>query len=146
MDAQEPASPGAIVLYDGVCHLCQGSVRFIVERDPAGYFRFAQLQSPRGLSLLTHLGLPPNVQTIVLIEQGSAHVRSGAALRIARRLTWPWKAAAVLLAIPAPLRNAVYDWVARRRYGWFGTSAVCEIPPDAVRQRLLDGGTGERHS
>ena len=140
MDTSEPAPPRATVLYDGVCHLCQGSVRFIVERDPTGYFRFAQLQSARGQSLLAQHRLPPDVQTIVLLERGRAHVRSGAALRIARRLAWPWNLAAALLVVPSPLRDAIYDWVARHRYGWFGRSGACEIPSDAVRARLLEGG------
>lgn len=143
MHPRAPGVPGAIVLYDGVCHLCQGSVRFIVDRDPAGYFRFAQLQSPRGRSLLARQNLPSDLQTIVLIEQGRAYLRSDAALRIARRLSGPWKAAAAFLVVPTSLRNTVYDWVARHRYGWFGRSDVCEIPSSAVRDRLLDDGTGE---
>lgn len=142
--AQAPAPPGAIVLFDGVCHLCQGSVRFIVERDRSGHFRFARLQSPRGRSLLAQHRLPSDLQTIVLIEEGRAYVRSDAALRIARRLTGPWRAAAALLVVPAPLRNAVYDWVARHRYGWFGRSDVCEMPSSAVQDRLLDEGPGEQ--
>jgi predicted DCC family thiol-disulfide oxidoreductase YuxK len=142
MDTGRPAPPDAVVLYDGVCHLCQGSVRFIVERDPRAYFRFAQLQSPRGRALLAHHRLPADIRTIVLVEQGTVHVRSGAALRIARRLAGPWRLAALFLVVPAFVRDAVYDWVARHRYAWFGRSDACEMPSGAVRERLLDGGAG----
>lgn len=142
MDTQARIPSGAVVLYDGVCHLCQGSVRFIVERDRAGYFRFAQLQSPAGRALVAGHRLPPDLQSLVLVESGRTHVRSGAVLRIARRLDGPWKLAWVLLVVPAPLRDVVYAWVARHRYGWFGRSDLCELPSPAVRARLLDGGVG----
>jgi predicted DCC family thiol-disulfide oxidoreductase YuxK len=140
MHTQGTAPEGAIVLYDGVCHLCQGSVRFIVERDPAGHFRFAQLQSRRGRSLVAQYALPADLQTVVLVERGRAHVCSTAALRIAGRLSGPWRLAVVLLAVPAPVRDLVYDFVARHRYRWFGRSEACEVPSDAVRERLLDDG------
>jgi predicted DCC family thiol-disulfide oxidoreductase YuxK len=127
----------AIVLFDGVCHLCQRSVRFIVAHDPAGYFGYAPLQSPAAREWL-----PPDAmatgpgESLVLVEGGRVFTRSTAALRIARRLggSWsPWRLLAMFLVIPAPLRDAVYDWMARRRYQWFGRSDACEIAPEARR-------------
>jgi predicted DCC family thiol-disulfide oxidoreductase YuxK len=78
--------------------------------------------------------------TIVLIEGGRAYARSTAALRIARRLRFPWNALAAGLIVPRPIRDAVYDWVARHRYGWFGRTDVCELPPPEWRDRFLDAG------
>lgn len=128
----------AIVLFDGVCHLCQGSVRFIADRDPAGYFAFAPLQSRLGASLLEAGGLGADGrESLVLIENGRVYTRSGGALRIARRLTGMWKLLALLLVVPAPIRDALYNWVARHRYEWFGRSDSCEIPSAAARARVL---------
>jgi predicted DCC family thiol-disulfide oxidoreductase YuxK len=133
--------PHAVILYDGVCHLCQGSVRFIARRDRRGYFRFGALQSARGRTLAATAGLPPAdpPTSIVLIEGDRAYTRSTAALRIARRLRFPWTLLGAGLLVPRPIRDAVYDWIARRRYRWFGRSDACELPPLEWRERFLDG-------
>ena len=128
----------ALVLYDGVCHLCQGSVRFIAKRDPTGYFRFGALQSPRARGLAPAAGGDGSPATIVLLEGGRAYTRSTAVLRIARRLRFPWNAFAIGLLVPRALRDAAYDWVARHRYGWFGRSDACELPPPEWRERFID--------
>ena len=147
----EPDTRHSIVLYDGVCRLCQGSVRFIAERDPQGHFRFASLQSRVSEAMLHGAGVTDEAilcragvtgdgqpATIVLIEGGRAYTRSTAALRIARRLRFPWNALAAGLIVPRPIRDAVYGWVARRRYGWFGRTDVCDLPPPEWRDRFLD--------
>jgi predicted DCC family thiol-disulfide oxidoreductase YuxK len=132
-------SPGAIVLFDGICHLCQGSVRFIAERDPKAQFRFAPLQSRIGEALMRRHGLPyGDLSSLVLIEDERAYSRSTAALRIARRLRGAWWLTGVLLVVPAFLRDWVYDLVVARRYRWFGRSEQCEIPSGLVRARLVD--------
>ena len=131
----------AVVLYDGVCHLCQASVRFVAGRDRHAYFRFGALQSPRGRALADAAGFAPTdpPATIVLLEGGRAYTRSTAALRIARRLSFPWSAlGAIGFVVPRPLRDAVYAWVARHRYGWFGRSDVCERPVPEWRERFID--------
>lgn len=130
----------AVVLFDGVCNLCNGSVQFILKRDPHGRFRFASLQSDAGRGLLHAHGLPADaLESVVLVEDGRAWTRSDAALRIARGLSGGWRAAGVLRVVPRPLRDAVYGLVARNRYRWFGKRESCMIPTPEWRARFLDG-------
>jgi predicted DCC family thiol-disulfide oxidoreductase YuxK len=124
-----------IVLFDGVCNLCNGLVQFILARDPEGRFRFASLQSDAARRLLN--GNPP-AETMVLIEQGTTYLKSAAALRIARGLRFPWPLLCGLLIVPRPLRDIVYDWVARHRYAWFGKRESCMLPAPQWRARFLE--------
>jgi len=127
------------VLFDGVCNLCNGFVQFVIPRDPHAYFRFAALDSEaaaRVLSTARHGG--PIVDSIVLVEDGVVYVRSAAALRIARRLGFPWVFGYALMIVPRPLRDAIYDLVARRRYRWFGRRETCMVPGPGVRERFLN--------
>ena len=119
----------AIVLFDGVCNLCNAAVRFIMANDPAGRFRFAPLESPQAAELLAPFGRDARrLDSIVLIENGRLYERSDAALRIAAELRAPWGLARSLLALPTELRDGVYDWVAKHRYEVFGTSRSCVLP------------------
>lgn len=128
----------AIVLIDGVCHMCQGLTQFIIRRDPRGIFRFASLQSEVGQKLLKQGGMrESSIDTMVLIENGKYYTRSTGALRIARRLRFPWPLSYVLILIPPFLRNLVYRWVAKNRYRWFGQSSECMIPTPDIRRRFL---------
>ncbi|ANY74615.1 thiol-disulfide oxidoreductase DCC family protein [Paenibacillus ihbetae] len=128
----------AIVLIDGVCHLCQGLTRFIIQRDPACHFRFASLQSELGQSLLEQGGLTPDGgDTMVLIEKGRYYTRSQGALRIARRLRFPWPLAYAMIIVPRPIRDRAYRIVAKNRYRWFGRSEACMIPTPDIRRRFL---------
>lgn len=137
-DPAVPDENGAVVLFDGVCNLCNGSVQFIVRHDPAGRFRFASLQSEAGQALLRRHGLDPDdLFSVILVEGGRAYARSDAALRIARGLSGPLKAAGALRVVPRPLRDAVYGWVARNRYRWFGRREACMIPTPELRARFL---------
>jgi predicted DCC family thiol-disulfide oxidoreductase YuxK len=132
----ETAHP--IVLFDGVCNLCNGAVQFILRRDPAGRFRFASLQSPAGEALQTRLGIDPKaLDSIVLVEGERWYRESDAALRIASRMSGAWKALGVLRVIPRPLRDPVYRWVARNRYRWFGKQETCWLPTPELRGRFL---------
>ena len=127
-----------IVLYDGECLFCHASMRFIVDRDRTGYFRFGAAQDERAQPLLQQYGLTHvTSSTIVLVEQGKVYLRSTAALRIARHLGWPWTMMAVFLIVPRPLRDAVYSLVASVRHRLFGRTDACELPSDAIRQRLI---------
>jgi predicted DCC family thiol-disulfide oxidoreductase YuxK len=129
---------GAVVLFDGVCNLCNGSVQFIIRHDPAGRFRFASLQSEAGQALLRRHGLDPeDLFSVILVEDGRAHSRSDAALRIAAGLSGGWRAAGALRVVPRPLRDLVYGWVARNRYRWFGRQDACMIPTPELRGRFL---------
>lgn len=129
---------GAVVLFDGVCNLCNGSVQFIIRRDPAGRFRFASLQSEAGQALLRRHGLDPeDLFSVILVEDGRVHSRSDAALRIAGGLSGGWRAAGALRVVPRPLRDLVYGLVARNRYRWFGRRDACMIPTPELRARFL---------
>jgi len=124
-----------IVLFDGVCNLCNGAVRFVLARDPRGRFRFASLQSDVARRLLKGDG---PAETIVLIDAGKIYTKSTAALRIARGLRFPWPLLYALAVIPRPLRDFVYDWVARNRYRWFGKRDTCMLPTPQMRGRFLE--------
>ena len=131
-------TPHPVVLFDGVCNLCNGSVQFILKRDPRGRFRFASLQSEAGRSLMAEHGLDPDVlSSVVLVEDGRAWQESSAALRIARHLPGGWKLLRVFTVIPRPLRDAVYRWIARNRYRWFGKTETCWLPTPELRERFL---------
>jgi predicted DCC family thiol-disulfide oxidoreductase YuxK len=127
-----------IVLFDGTCAFCEGSVKFIARRDPAGYFRFGASQSPAGAALLARHGRTRDMtRSMVLIEDGQVYLRSTASLRIAARLPLPWRLARVFLLIPAPLRDVVYRGIAAIRHRIAGKSNACEIPPAELRGRLI---------
>jgi predicted DCC family thiol-disulfide oxidoreductase YuxK len=132
----ETAHP--IVLFDGVCNLCNGAVQLILRRDPAGRFRFASLQSPAGEELQTRLGIDPQALDSILLVEGERWYReSDAALRIAAGLSGPWKALGILRLIPHPLRDTAYRWIARNRYRWFGRQETCWLPTPELRGRFL---------
>jgi predicted DCC family thiol-disulfide oxidoreductase YuxK len=126
------------VLFDGVCNLCNGSVLFVIDRDPSAHFHFAALQSDAGRALLRQHGYAgADLSSIVLVDGGRLYTRSTAALRIARRLAWPWRLLYALIVVPRPLRDAVYDLVARNRYRWFGREEACRVPTPELRGRFL---------
>jgi len=131
-------TPTGIVLFDGTCAFCEGAVKFIAMRDDAAYFRFGASQSPQAASLLAAHGLTrEGARSLVLIEDGQVYLRSTASLRIARRLSWPWRLAGVLLWVPRPLRDGVYRIVAAIRHRLAGPSNACEVPPPEIRARLI---------
>lgn len=132
------SGPHGIVLFDGTCGFCERSVRFIATRDHVGYFRFAPAQWPQAQAALAARGLTREAaRSLVLIEGDRVYLRSTASLRIAARLAWPWRAAAVLLVVPPPLRDLGYRVVAFLRHRLAGPSNACEMPPPELRDRLL---------
>ncbi|MDR7420515.1 MAG: DCC1-like thiol-disulfide oxidoreductase family protein [Armatimonadota bacterium] len=140
-DGVRTAIPTPLILYDGVCRLCTGTVRFVIKRDRRKRFRFASMQSALGQQLLRRFGLPPDeLTTFVLVEADGHFTRSTAALRVARHLDGLWPALYALIVIPRPLRDRVYDWVARHRYQWFGRLETCLVPTPDVRDRFVDAG------
>jgi len=129
------SSGGAIVLFDGVCNLCNGAVQFILARDPGARFQFAALQSETARRLL---GTNASLESLALVEAGQVFRKSAAVLRIARKLRFPWTLLYVFVVVPRPARDLIYDWVARHRYGWFGKRDTCAVPTPGVRERFLD--------
>jgi predicted DCC family thiol-disulfide oxidoreductase YuxK len=128
-----------LILFDGVCNLCNGFVQFVIERDPDNRFQFGALQSAAARRVLEEHDAPrPFPDSVVLVEEGRVLTGSTAALRIVRRLRFPWPLAAALLAIPRPVRDWIYAIVARRRYLWFGKREHCMVPTPALRSRFID--------
>ncbi|UIP01093.1 thiol-disulfide oxidoreductase DCC family protein [Halobaculum sp. CBA1158] len=128
-----------VVLFDGVCNLCHGAIRFLVRHDTAGVFRFAPLESPVGRALLAEHGLPTESHdSFVLVDGDGAHERSTAALRVARRLDSPWDLAWALRVVPRRLRDGAYDLVATYRYRVFGRRDECAIPEPEIRERFAE--------
>jgi predicted DCC family thiol-disulfide oxidoreductase YuxK len=127
-----------IILFDGTCAFCERSVIFIATRDRNGYFRFGASQSPQAAELLERHGLMRDTaRSIILLEDGRAYLRSTAVLRIASKLTVPWSLARVFLLVPTPLRDAVYRVVAAIRHRIAGTSNACQVPPPAIRAKMI---------
>jgi len=130
----------AIVMFDGVCNLCNGAVNFMIDRDPKGKLKFASFQSDAGKALLAEKGLPVpegDPTSIVLVVGDRTYDGSGAALRIAARLTFPWFLFASGLVVPWFLRDLVYYLIAKNRYRWFGKGETCRIPTPELRARFL---------
>ena len=127
-----------LILFDGVCNLCNAAVQFVIKRDGTAKFRFAALQSSIGRKYLDRFGLKKDVTTIILVKNGQAFEKSSAALEIARDLSGLWPLMYFFKVVPKIIRDAVYDFVARRRYKWFGRKDQCMIPTPALRARFID--------
>lgn len=127
-----------VVVFDGVCNLCNGAIDFIVRHDREAVFRVTANQHGAGRQLLADHGMSPDeVDTIYLFEEGRMYQRSTAALRIARRLPFPWRLLYGFIIVPAPIRDAVYRVIARNRYRWFGKKETCRLPTPSETSRFL---------
>jgi len=139
VDVESLVEGGPILLFDGVCNLCNGAIRFVIRNDPDGLFRFAPLQSAAGRALLEYADVDVDpMESFVMIDGDRAHVRSGAALRVAGRLGLPWSLARPFLYVPRVIRDGVYDLVATYRYRVFGRKDRCMVPDEDVSDRFLD--------
>lgn len=127
-----------IILFDGVCNLCNGSVLFVIKRDRKDVFRFAALQEGVGKELIASYNIDRvETDSIVLIENGKAYVKSTAALRAARHLEGAWPLLYGFMIVPKFIRNWVYDIIARNRYKWFGQQDQCMIPTPELKAKFL---------
>lgn len=132
------SAPGAVILFDGVCNLCNAWVNFVIDRDRAEIFSFGAQQSAGGQAMLGTLHLTgQDLAGIILVAGDRVYTDSTAILEIYARLPDPWKLVALLRFIPRPLRDAVYRWVTRHRYKWFGRSAACRVPTPQLQRRFL---------
>jgi predicted DCC family thiol-disulfide oxidoreductase YuxK len=128
-----------VILFDGVCNLCNGFVTFVIAHDAVGRFHFGPLQSPAARRLLDSIESGHHwPDSVLLVENGRVWTRSAAALRVARGLKFPWPLAYIFVIVPRPLRDWIYDVVARHRYQWFGKRAVCMVPTPELRARFID--------
>ncbi len=136
--AHEWATQERLILFDGVCNWCNAWVTFTRTRDPHGKFKFGTLQSEPAQQILKDLRLPSDdFETFLLLEQGRVFTKSTAALRILRQLSGLWPLFYLGIVIPRPLRDAIYDYVARRRYRWMGKANTCRVPSPAERDRFV---------
>jgi len=136
--AATPLEPAAVILFDGVCNLCNGAVTFVIDRDPDAYFAFAPLQSAAARALLGPDAEPAGaLETVVLIENGHRYTHSAAALRIARKLSGTWPLLYAFVVVPKPVRDSVYRWIAGNRYRWFGKTDACRLPTPELARRFL---------
>jgi len=138
--ALPPGGVDKLVIYDGVCNLCNGTVKFIIARDPGKVFRFVALQSAAAAPILAHYDLGPEeaLDSIVFVDDGIAYRKSAAALRIASYLPAPFSWLPLTAVVPSPLRDCVYGCVAANRYRVFGQSDECLMPSRDVMSRFLD--------
>jgi len=129
-----------IILFDGVCNLCDGAVQFIIKHDKNDVFRFAALQSEIGKKLVEERNLNPDeIDSIILIEPGVVYYRkSTAALEISRDLSSGYSLLKNFLFIPESLRDGIYDLIAHNRYKWFGKKEQCMIPAPELKAKFLD--------
>ena len=145
-DALFASDKRPIVLFDGVCNLCNGGVNLALDLDPPGKLRFAALQSDAGRALLARAGRDPSdISSIVLVEEHAAYVKSDAVLRIATYLENPAlpAAAALGMVFPGALRDAVYDLVAANRYELLGLKDECRLGDDRFDDRFVADAPSE---
>jgi len=128
-----------IILFDGVCNLCNGSIIFVLKWEKESTFKFASIQSEAGKELLEWCGLPSNYnQAVVYIENGNIYLGSTAAFKIGQYLVFPWSILSSLgLLIPKFARDRVYNQIALNRYQWFGKKDVCMVPTKSLKARFL---------
>lgn len=128
-----------IVLFDGVCNLCNGFVQFVLTREARSKLHFANQQSLQGQKLIREFGLDDSkLKTMVLIADGNAYVRSEAVLRTMGYLRAPWTWMQALLIVPGAIRDLFYNYIAANRYDWFGQTDSCMLPTPELRSRFLE--------
>lgn len=128
-----------IILFDGVCNLCNSSVQFVIQHDTKDVFRFVAIQSELGQEILKYIGINPiNIDSIVLYEPSIAyHYKSDAALEIAKNIGGLFHLGTVFKIIPAGIRNRLYDYIAKNRYKWYGKNENCMIPSKEIKVKFL---------
>jgi len=128
-----------LIVFDGVCHLCTGFVRFVIGRDREALFQFLPAQSPRGEALYALMGLKSgDWDSNLLVQDGRVHTELDAFVEITRRFGGLWRLMPALYAIPRPLRDWLYNRIARNRYRWFGKRDTCYLPAPDLARRFLD--------
>ncbi|MCW3127422.1 MAG: hypothetical protein JWO03_3080 [Bacteroidetes bacterium] len=130
--------PPQLIVFDGVCNLCNGAVQFVINHDPAGRFMFTSLQSEAGQKILKDNNLPPDdFDSFIYIRDQKLHQRSTAALKVIRDIGGFWKLLYAFIIIPRPIRDWVYDRIAKSRYSLFGKRDSCMIPTPELRKKFL---------
>lgn len=131
-------NPQPVILFDGVCNLCNGAVNFVIRGDKKSRLKFAALQSNAGRQLLMQYNLSVDtLNSFIFIENGTAYVQSTAALRMCKYLNGLWPMMYGFIIVPEFIRNGIYKWIARNRYKWFGKREQCMIPTPEINTRFL---------
>jgi predicted DCC family thiol-disulfide oxidoreductase YuxK len=131
-------SQHSVILFDGVCNLCNTAVRFIIKRDYANQFRFASLQSGEGKKILTANDLAGDqMSTFILVENGKVYDRSTAALKVVRKLSGWWPLLYGFIIVPKVIRDGIYNVISNNRYRWFGKKTECMVPTPELRAKFL---------
>lgn len=125
-----------IIFFDGVCNLCNASIQFVIKRDVKGYFKFSALQSDLAKQYIPDLN-SDDLDTIILLENGKLYKRSTAALRIAKKLNGLWSLMYVFVIVPPFIRNAIYNYIAKNRYKWWGRQEQCWMPTEGLKDRFV---------
>ncbi|HEY5405594.1 MAG TPA: thiol-disulfide oxidoreductase DCC family protein [Ginsengibacter sp.] len=129
----------SIILFDGVCNLCNGAVQFVIKRDNKDQFLFASLQSDEGKEILKEYNLPSNkMNSFFLVENGKVYDKSTAALRVLKKLNSLWRLFYIFIVVPKFIRDGVYNWIAKHRYQWFGQKDECMIPTPELKAKFLN--------
>jgi predicted DCC family thiol-disulfide oxidoreductase YuxK len=129
--------PLPLVLFDGPCTLCNRSVRFIIRHEKQPSLTFASLQSEVGRKMITDHNLPETIDAMVLIESEKVLYGSDAAIELCSYLPPPWRFARVFRFLPKKCHRAIYRWIARNRYRWFGKDDACPLPDPGQAHRFL---------
>jgi predicted DCC family thiol-disulfide oxidoreductase YuxK len=128
-----------IVLFDGTCNLCSGIVKFLIRNDKRKILRFAAMQSEAGKEILQQYGFPEHyLKTFVFVKNNKAYTGSTAALKLYNELPWYWKWTQAFWIVPRFLRDAVYEFVSKHRFQWFGKKDHCMVPSPELKSRFLD--------
>lgn len=139
--AEKTGTPGddaPVILFDGVCNLCNGWIKFVLKNERRDFYRFTSLQSENAKSMLGHYHYESKLSSIVLIENGMLYEKSGAVLKILGNLKFPWPMMQIFAVVPRPLRDAVYHFMAKNRYAWFGKQQLCEWDPNHDEVRFIE--------
>lgn len=128
-----------IILFDGLCNLCNAAVVFVIKHDRKDEFRFVAIQSDLGVKILNHIGLDSkHIDSIVLYAPGIAYYyKSEAAIQIARSLGGLWHFGTFFRLVPSGIRNQLYDYVAKNRYRWYGKRDSCMLPTEEIKKKFL---------
>jgi predicted DCC family thiol-disulfide oxidoreductase YuxK len=139
MEISELPKEKKIILFDGVCNMCESSVQFIIKHDKKDVFRFIAIQSDLGQKIIKHIGIDTSkTDSIILYEPGiSYHYKAEAALFIAQDLSGIYSLLGYLNFIPNLIKNTVYDYIAKNRYKWYGKKEACSIPTPELRSKFL---------
>ncbi|MDO1500617.1 DCC1-like thiol-disulfide oxidoreductase family protein [Winogradskyella maritima] len=129
-----------LILFDGVCNLCNSSVTKVIKNDPNQHFLFAPLQSKVGQAIIAKYNInTEQTDSIILYSADSGiKTKSSAALHVAKKMAFPYNMAIVFFIVPPFIRNWVYDYVAKHRYKWYGKKESCMIPTPELKARFLD--------